>query len=151
VRYLLFLPMLLVFATATFSKTLVEDETEARGAVQSFYKSFDAGFPDEADFATAEWNHIGPTGDWIKGRDKVLKEVREVHSTFLKGVSDTVESMSIIFAERRTAVVTVLSRMSPFVTPDGVRHQNEQHIRTFVLVKRKERWQILQDQNTAVR
>jgi hypothetical protein len=31
-----------------------------------------------------------------------------------------------------------------------VKHENERHIRTFVLVRRNDRWLIMQDQNTAV-
>jgi uncharacterized protein (TIGR02246 family) len=80
----------------------------------------------------------------------LLKELEEVHSTFLKGVSDTIEGMAVRFASADVAVVTVVSRMSTFTTPDGAKHENEQHIRTFVLVRRNERWRIIQDQNTAV-
>jgi uncharacterized protein (TIGR02246 family) len=73
-----------------------------------------------------------------------------VHSTFLKGVSDTVEDMSVRFAAPDVAVVTVTSRMSTFTTPDRVRHENERHIRTFVVVKRSDRWLIMLDQNTVI-
>jgi uncharacterized protein (TIGR02246 family) len=125
-------------------------EADVRRVVLAFYSSFNNGFRDAADFATEEWSHIGPTGSLIVGRDNVLKEVREVHSTFLKGVSDTVDKIQVTFAQNQTAVVTVSSVMSTFVTPDGMRHENERHIRTFVVVKRQMRWLILQDQNTAV-
>lgn len=93
---------------------------------------------------------INPSGGWTLGRDAVLKELKEVHSTFLKGVTDTVEEMVVKLAGPDVAVATVKSRMSPFTMPDGVRHENEQHIRTFVLVRRDGRWLIMQDQNTAV-
>lgn len=62
-------------------------------------------------------------------------EVREVHTTFLKDVTDTIQDMEVRFATPRAAVVTVTSMMSKFVTPDGVKHENERHIRTFVVVK----------------
>jgi hypothetical protein len=40
--------------------------------------------------------------------------------------------------------------MNTFVTPDGVKHENERHIRTFVVVKQGSRWLVMQDQNTAI-
>ena len=78
----------------------------------------------------------------------VLKELKEVHSTFLKGVTDTPEEMEVRFAATNVAVVTVPSKMSPHTTPDGVRRENQRMIRTFILVERSGRWLIMQDQNT---
>jgi uncharacterized protein (TIGR02246 family) len=101
-------------------------------------------------YTTEDWAHINPVGGWTRGRDAVLKELEEVHSTFLKGVSDTIQEMAVKFATPDVAVVTVTSQMSTFITPDGIKHENELHIRTFVLVWRNEHWMIMQDQNTAV-
>jgi uncharacterized protein (TIGR02246 family) len=84
------------------------------------------------------------------GREEVLKEVKEVHSTFLKGVSDTIEQMDVRLANADVAVATVTSRVSTFTTPDGVKHENEQQVRTLVVVKRGARWLIMQDHNTIV-
>ena len=122
-----------------------------RQAVKAFYTAFNHGFADRIEFATEDWNHINPSGGWTRGRANVLKEVRAVHSTFLKGVSDTVHDMSVRFATPDAAVVTVTSMMTAFVTPDQVKHENERHIRTFVVVKRGGRWLVMQDQNTAIR
>ena len=121
-----------------------------RQAVEAFYAAFDDGFQDACDFSTEDWNHINPGGGWTRGRESVLMEVREVHTTFLKGVSDTIEEMSVRFATRAVAVVTVTSVMSTYVTPDGAKHENERHIRTFVVVKRGGRWLVMQDQNTTI-
>lgn len=125
-------------------------EAQVRQAVEAFYAAFDHGFGDAPEFATKDWNHINPSGGWTRGRENVLKEIREVHSTFLKGVSDTVDNMSVRFADDEAAVVTVTSVMSTFVTPNGVKHENERHIRTFVVVKRGGRWLVMQDQNTVI-
>ncbi len=125
-------------------------EVPVRQAVKAFYTAFDNGFEGAIKFATDDWYHINPYGGWTRGRENVLKEVREVHSTFLKGVSDTIEEMSVRFATRDVAVVTVTSVMSTFLTPDGIKHKNERHIRTFVVVKRGGRWLVMQDQNTAI-
>lgn len=126
-------------------------EKQVRQTVQSFYEAFNAhGFERASEYTTEDWNHLNPFGGRTRGREAVLKELSEVHSTFLKGVSDTIEDMDVRFASNDVAVVTVVSRMSTFTTPDGVRHENERHIRTFVVVKRNSRWLIMQDQNTTI-
>ena len=126
-------------------------DASARQAVQAFYAAFNSHrFARAAEFTTDDWNHVNPLGGRTRGRAAVLKELEEVHSTFLKGVSDTIEQMDVRFATADVAVATVLSRVSTFTTPDGVKHENEQQIRTFVVVKRGARWLIIQDHNTIV-
>lgn len=144
VLFLLSLTSLVVAQTS-------QRETHVRQAVQSFYDAFNShGFGRASEYTTEDWNHINPFGGRTRGRAAVLKELKEVHSTFLKGVSDTIEDMDVRFAAPNLAVVTVTSRMSTFTTPDGVRHENERHIRTFVVVNRNGRWLIMQDQNTTI-
>ena len=126
-------------------------ETPVRQAVQAFYAAFNShGFDRAAEFTTEDWNHVNPLGGRTRGRAEVLKELKAVHSTFLKGVSDTIEQMDVRFASPDVAVATVTSRVSTFTTPDGVKHENEQQVRTFVVVKREARWLIMQDHNTIV-
>jgi uncharacterized protein (TIGR02246 family) len=126
-------------------------EVLVRQVVRAFYSAYHDGFVGDNEFAAEDWNHINPAGGWTRGRENVLKEVREVHSTFLKGVTDTVEEISIGFASPDVAVATVISRSSKFVTPDGVKHEHERNIRTFVVVNRGNRWLVMHDQNTIIR
>jgi uncharacterized protein (TIGR02246 family) len=127
------------------------EENRVREVVRSFYADFNSHVWTHAvNYTTEDWTHINPLGGWTRGRDAVLKELEEVHSTFLKGVSDTIKEMDVRFASRNVAVVTVTSQMSTFTTPDGTMHENEQHIRTFALVRHNEQWMIMHDQNTAV-
>jgi len=124
-------------------------EAEVRKVVQSFYDAFNTHkFERVPEFTTEDWTHINPFGGWTRGRDAILKALKEVHSTFLKGVTDTPEEMETRFATTNTAIVTVPSKMSPHTTPDGVRRENQRQIRTFVVVQRGGRWLIMQDQNT---
>jgi uncharacterized protein (TIGR02246 family) len=126
-------------------------EQEVRSVVELFYSDFNRhDWKHAADYTTEDWNHINPAGGWTRGREAVLKELQEVHRTFLKGVSDVVEEMNVRFATPEVAIVTATSRMSTFTTPDGVKHENERHIRTFVVVNRSGRWLIMQDQNTNI-
>ncbi len=125
-------------------------EAEVRSTIEAFYKAFDDGFTQPADFATEDWNHINPLGGRTRGREAVLKEVREVHRSFLKGATETIESMDIRFATSDVAVGTVVSVGSSFTSPDGVKHESGRAIRTFVVVRRGKRWQIMQDHNTLI-
>ena len=126
------------------------DDAAARKPVNAFYAAFNQGFVGPADFATEDWTHINPYGGWTRGRESALKEVRDVYQAFLKDVTETVGEMDVRFASPDVAVVTVVSTTSQFMTPDGVKHERERHIRTFVVVKRGERWLVMQDQNTTV-
>lgn len=147
-RLLLCAVISLCFVGNVFAQTS-SNETRVRKAVEAFYAAFSSDdFGRAAEYTTEDWNHINPLGGWTRGREAVLKELKEVHSTFLKGVSDTPEEMSVRFATPEVAVVTVPSRTSAFTTPDGVKHENQRQIRTFVVVKRGGRWLIMQDQNT---
>ncbi|MBA3353617.1 MAG: SgcJ/EcaC family oxidoreductase [Blastocatellia bacterium] len=144
VVFMLSLPNLVVAQTSS-------RERQVRQAVQSFYDAFNShGFERASEYTTEDWNHINPFGGRTRGREAVLRELNEVHSSFLRGVTDTIEDMDVRFANSSVAVVTVTSRTSTFTTPDGIRHENERHIRTFVVVKRSGRWLIMQDQNTTI-
>ena len=147
---LVVLPTLLFAACARGHAT--SPDTQVRQAVQAFYTAFSSpdGFERAAEFSTDDWNHINPFGGRTNGRAEVLKEVLEVHRTFLKGVTDTVIQMDVRMASPDVAVATVTSDMSAFTGPDGVRREDNHQIRTFVVVKRGDRWLIMQDHNTFV-
>lgn len=125
-------------------------EVDVRKSVEAFYDAYNAHeFEKLAEFTTEDWTHITPSGMVRRGRSEVLAALKQVHSTFLKGVTDTPEEISVRFATADVAIVTVRSRTTTFTTPDGVTHENEGRIRTFVIVKRANWWLIMQDQNTA--
>jgi len=127
-----------------------DKEVEVRATIQKFYSSFNEGFTGPADYVTEDWNHINPTGGRTQGREAVLKRVREVHQTFLKGAKETIASMDVRFAADGVAVGTVISVSSPFASPDGTKHDVQRGIRTFVIVKRGDRWLIMQDHSTTI-
>lgn len=125
-------------------------DAEVRTTIQTFYKNFNEGTIAPADYVTEDWNHINPNGGRNQGREATLKRVREVHQRFLKGAKESIESMDIRFAANDVAVGTVISTSTPFVSPDGTKHDAQRGIRTFVIVKRGERWLIMQDHNTTI-
>lgn len=125
-------------------------DAEVMRPVTAFYTAFGQGFEKPASFATADWNHINPMGGRAKGRDAVLGEVRAVHKTFLKGVTDTIESADVRYANKDVAVVTVTSITSPYALPGAAIAVAHRQLRTFVVVKRANVWKVMQDQNTEV-
>jgi uncharacterized protein (TIGR02246 family) len=126
------------------------EDKPVRETVQRFFDAFNSHDWDQiAAFVTEDWIHINPLGESWRGRETVLKLLKEAHSTFLKGVVDTPEEMEIRFATADVAVVTVPSTTKgAFTTPDGKKHENDRHMRTFVVVKRGGKWLIMHDQNT---
>jgi uncharacterized protein (TIGR02246 family) len=126
-------------------------EEAVKATVRAFYTAFDEGFVKDVTFATDDWHHINPFGGVDKGRDATLATVREVHTTFLKDVTDTPEEpIDVRFPTDDVAIAEVVSTMSPFTGPDGVRREAQKQRRTFVVVKRGERWLIAQDHNTNI-
>ena len=127
------------------------DEAAARRAVEAFYAAFNShGWDKALEFATEDWNHINPFGGRTRGRNETLADLKRVHSTFLKGVTDKVESIDVRLATSDVAVATVVSQVSAYTTPDGQKHDPARQIRTFVLVTKAGRWRIMQDHNTIV-
>ena len=126
------------------------EEAAVRATIETFYDNFNEGFTRPADYATEDWSHINPTGGRIQGREAVLKRLRDIHQSFLKGAKETIESMDVRFASEEVAVGTVIAISSPFVAPDWTRHDVQHGIRTCVVVKRGDRWLIMQDHSTTV-
>ena len=128
-----------------------QDKEAIKKVVNAFQEDFnDGGFINANNYSTSDWRHINPLGGIDKGRDSVLKGVRAVHQTFLKRVTMQIESMDIRFITPEVAIADVIHKVDNFTTPDGVKHQNERHIKTYVIVKKKGKWLLAQDHNTII-
>ncbi|SRR6266542_1379655 len=127
-------------------------DTEAvKKVVVAFQEDFnDGSFKNAASYTTIDWEHLDPGGGITKGRDEVLKLVRSVHQTFLKGVSITIESMTIRFITPDVAIADVIHKISKYEIPAGVKHENERELKTYVVVKQKGKWLLTHDQNTTI-
>ena len=101
-------------------------------------------------YSTSDWRHINPGGGIDKGRDSVLLTVRAVHQTFLKGVTMRIESIDIRFLTTDVAIADVIHQVDNYTTPDGVKHENERHIKTYVVAKKSGKWLLAQDHNTVI-
>lgn len=140
-----FLAMLTVFGQSE------EDRKEIKNVILAFHNDFNEGsFKNAETYTTEDWEHIDPRGGIDKGRVNVLKVVRQVHQGFLKGVSMTLESLDLRFITPDVAIVDAIDKTSDFTTSDGKKHQNERHIKTYVLVKRNGKWLLAHDHNTTI-
>jgi hypothetical protein len=49
------------------------------------------------------------------------------------------------------ALADVIHKVTSYTTPEGVKHENERHVKTYVLVKQKGKWLLTHDHNTIIR
>ncbi len=114
-----------------------DDEQLVREVVKSFVTDYNNGdFRNAPSNTTDDWVHINPGGGITRGRDEVLKEVRAIHKTMLKGVSFTTENMTVHFVTHDVVLVNAIHKSDSYVTPeDGAKHENERQIKTYVVVK----------------
>ena len=145
----------ILFFTLSFSNISVGQNSRnvqlVKNVVLAFRDDFNkGGFKNAEFYTTKDWEHINPGGGITKGRESVLKEVREVHQTFLKGVSLTIESITIRFLTPTVAIADVVHKSSDYELPQGVKHQNERQRKTYIIVKKKNKWWLTLDQNTVI-
>jgi len=127
------------------------DKEAVKKVVIDFQDDFNEGsFKNAETYSTSDWRHINPGGGIDKGRDSVLLTVRAVHLTFLKGVTMRIESIDIRFPTTNVAIADVIHQVDNYTTPDGVKHENERHIKTYVVVKKSGKWLLTQDHNTVI-
>ena len=139
-----------IFSTFSFGQKS-QNEKLVKNVVLAFQGDFnDGAFKNAKLYTTADWVHINPGGGITKGREVVLKEVKAVHQTFLKGVSLTIESITIRFLTPTVAIADVIHKSSDYELPQGIKHQNERQMKTYVIVKQKNIWLLTLDQNTII-
>ena len=129
-----------------------DDELLVREVVKSFVTDYNNGdFKNAPSYTTDDWVHINPGGGITRGRDEVLKEVRAIHKTILKGVSITIDSMTVRFVTYDVALVNAIHTSDSYVTPEGgLKHENERQMKTYLVVKHNGKWLLALDQNTII-
>ena len=146
-------PFLILASVISFTSIgqTAQDEDAVRKVVIAFQEDFNEGsFKNASNYTTTDWEHVNPFGGITKGREEVLKEVRQVHQTFLKGVTITIESIMIRFITDDVAIADVIHKGSAFESPDGVKHENPRSFKTYIIIKQKGKWQLTHDQATAI-
>jgi uncharacterized protein (TIGR02246 family) len=129
-----------------------KDEQLTREVVKSFVNDYNNGdFKNASFYTTTDWVHINPGGGITRGREDVLKEVRAIHQTMLKGVKITIDTMTIRFVTPDVAIINAVHTSDPYITPeDGIKHENEKQMKTYIVVRQKGKWLLTLDQNTVI-
>jgi uncharacterized protein (TIGR02246 family) len=129
-----------------------KDEQLVGEVVKSFVNDYNNGdFKNASFYTTNDWVHINPGGGITRGRAEVLKEVRAIHQTMLKGIKITIDTMTIRFVTTDVAIVNIIHKSDTYVTPeDGIKHENERQIKTYIIVRQKGKWLLTLDQNTII-
>ena len=146
---------LLIFLAIMLSNTSFgqssKDEQLVKNVVLAYQNDYnDGGFKNVEYYTTKDWEHINPIGGITKGRDEVLKELRPLCQTILKGVSLTIESITIRFLSPTVAIANVVHTCSDYEFPQGVKHHNERHMKTYIIVRKRDKWLLTLDQNTII-
>jgi uncharacterized protein (TIGR02246 family) len=142
---------LMLLASFNCSAQKGQDEELVKKVVISFQDDFNEGsFKNADNYTTADWEHVNPFGGVTKSREEVLKEVRQVHQTFLKGVSTTIEKMTIRFITDDVAIADVIHKGSDFQTPDNIKRESPRLFKTYVMVKQKGKWLLTHDHATII-
>jgi uncharacterized protein (TIGR02246 family) len=147
--FLLFL--LAAFLSSSSFGQNSHDERLVKNVVLAYQDDYNDGrFKNVDSYTTEDWEHINPIGGITIGRDEVLKELLPLCQTILKGVSLTVESSTIRFVSPTVAIANVVHKCSDYEFPSGVKHHNERHMKTYIIVKKRDRWLLTLDQNTII-
>ena len=129
-----------------------QDELSVRKVVKSFVDDYNNGdFKNASFYTTIDWVHINPGGGITRGRKDVLKEVRAIHQTMLKGIKLTIDTMTIRFVTPDVVIINAVHTSDTYITPkDGMKHENEKQMKTYIVVRQKGKWLLTLDQNTII-
>lgn len=143
---------LVIFSSFASMGQSLRDEQLVRNVVKSFVNDYNNGdFKNASFYTTTDWVHINPGGGITRGRNEVLKEVRAIHQTMLKGVRITIDTMTIRFVTPDVAIVNAIHTSDTYITPeDGIKHENERQMKTYIVVRQKGKWLLTLDHNTII-
>ncbi len=143
---------LIIFLSFSSKGQSSQDGQLVREVVKSFVDDYNNGdFKNASFYTTTDWVHINPGGGITRGREDVLKEVRAIHQTMLKGVSITIDTITTRFLTADVVIVNAVHTSGTYITPeDGIKHENEKQMKTYIVVRQKGKWLLTLDQNTII-
>jgi uncharacterized protein (TIGR02246 family) len=140
----------IILSNTSFAQSSKDDQL-VKNVVFAYQDDYnDGAFKNVESYSTEDWEHINPIGGITKGRDSVMGELRPLCQTILKGVTLTVESITVRFLSPTVAIANVVHKCNDYEFPAGVKHQNERHMKTYVIVKKQNKWLLTLDQNTII-
>ncbi|MCC5930739.1 MAG: SgcJ/EcaC family oxidoreductase [Cyclobacteriaceae bacterium] len=148
---ILYILVPLTFYSCSGKVSSQADEEAVREIVLDFQDDFNEGsFLKAETYTTNDWIHIHPLGGMDIGREPVLRTVREVHQSFLKGITMTTDSMQVRFIKPDVALVIAYHTIDDYITPDNVKYVNQQQIKSYIIIKENNKWLMAFDHNTIV-
>jgi uncharacterized protein (TIGR02246 family) len=147
--------IMVIFSTTILSNTSFGQSSKevqlVKNVVVAYQEDYnDGAFKNVESYTTENWEHINPVGGVTKGRKEVMGELRPLCQTILKGVTLTIESSTVRFLSPTVAIANVVHKCSDYEFPQGVKHHDERHMKTYVIVKQGNRWRLALDQNTII-
>lgn len=131
-----------------------KNEQEVKAIVYSFYNSFKHdNFKDISEYTTEDINYVHPLGGWLKGRKEVQAVLQEVHNTFLQKTPIKIDTMAIRLITPDVAIVNLIDTMGPYPATDSLNRGNKppvKSVRTMVIVRKKGKWLLAQNQSTTI-
>ncbi len=141
---------IMILSNTSFGQSSQEEQS-VKNVVLAYQDDYnDGAFKNVESYTTKNWEHINPIGGITKGRDSVMGELRPLCQTILKGVTLSVESITVRFLSPTVAIANVVHKCSDYEFPAGVKHHNERHMKTYVIVKKQNKWLLTLDQNTII-
>jgi ketosteroid isomerase-like protein len=126
-----------------------EDRAEAVRTAVAWYRDVSAtdDLEDAAEYAAEDFNSIGPTGFWDRGREAVLEGVRD--ATFLEGVAFTPDESYLRFLSDDVALVVESTKLGPF-TLNGVAQEDVELVISYLVVNHGGAWLLEHNHSTAI-
>ena len=133
------------------------DRKSVEHAAQSWFNSFNNhNYDTMFDYMAEDCFGINPLGRYMTMSKEAPVIFNKAHETFLKNLSIKVDSINVRFINRDAAVATVFSQeraaryQSDGIEQGGNEVEGQGVITTMVIVKKDERWVIIQYQSTHI-
>jgi len=100
---------------------------------------------------TEDVDFVNLAGVWLKGKTASIKLLRLVHQTTFKSSVWTTDSIKIRYVKPDLAILHIGWGLSGDVDPDGTNRKPKHGIFTWVVIKEKEQWKLLEMDNVNIK
>ena len=100
---------------------------------------------------TDDVDFVNLAGVWLKGKTATIKLLRLVHQTTFKNSVWTTDSVKIRYIKPDLAILHIGWGLSGDVDPDGTNRKPKHGIFTWLVIKEKEQWMLLEMDNVNIK
>ena len=138
-KAVVFMILACIFSVNASAQSDVELQS-IRKLIGSFINDLNRGdFSNLSSYCIKEWIHINSNGGISNGRDEVVGEIFQAYKTNPKGAKIAIENMMVRMLSPDAAIATVKHAID-----------NQQQVKSFVVVKQAGKWLLALDQSTIV-